>query len=512
MGNSPAIILIVEDNLRHQTLLERTLRNDCPDIQLHIANNGEEFGVMIQKQLFDCVVMDYNLPPTNAMALIATYRSFLVNTPVLVISSDTKQETVINCLRSGSIDYVPKSQAFNVGILWERIACAIKKNRQFNTNKRILERRRNALIQMAETDSLTGLSNRHYLNRLQKEQAFQHDRRRSMSCIMIDIDYFKKINDTYGHFVGDGVLKACSAMITLSMDSGEHAIRWGGEEFLILRSSVPLWDTWEWAECLREKIAATTFTIDGQTIRFTVSMGIHWFPTATMGDAMINLADKALYLAKTQGRNRVCTSEMFRLDAQLQQVVESSDRSPLGRWGHLMTLYQDQLALRQKQHVIVHCKAVARIAAQIAQAMELAEDEKNNLRLAGLLHDIGKSLIPEELLGQAEPLSPRQKHLMQCHVPLSMNISERLGSTPAVTDYIQYHHRFYNDGNGRNAPKLGADIIGVADAVSAMTSERSYHKIKTIEEAMAELRKESGKQFNPAVVASLHLTGMVPRK
>jgi diguanylate cyclase (GGDEF)-like protein/PAS domain S-box-containing protein len=180
----------------------------------------------------------------------------------------------------------------------------------------ITERRRDEamLRQLAGTDELTGLYNRREMLHLLRTELERCQRSRSfLSLIMIDVDYFKQVNDTYGHTVGDGVLKQIAEIIRSHIRSTDRAARYGGEELAIVLPETADSGACRVAERIRMAIAAHTFTSEEHRsseyllpVRVTASMGIACFPTdASSVDALIQTADSALYNAKNQGRNRV---------------------------------------------------------------------------------------------------------------------------------------------------------------------------------------------------------------
>ncbi|MFJ5484131.1 sensor domain-containing diguanylate cyclase [Pectobacterium actinidiae] len=165
------------------------------------------------------------------------------------------------------------------------------------------------LEQMATTDKLTGLMNRqafdYLFHRLGTKSAFQH---KSLSLILIDIDHFKKINDKYGHNVGDLVLKEVSAILSTNTRSSDQSCRWGGEEFVILLDDCDINAAQQRAEALRHSIEIAQIPYSEGTIKVTASCGVAEYRAGETLSMLINRADIALYQAKQQGRNRVVSS------------------------------------------------------------------------------------------------------------------------------------------------------------------------------------------------------------
>lgn len=172
--------------------------------------------------------------------------------------------------------------------------------------------RENLYREMSSIDGLTRLSNRRsFIERGETEiQRAQRTTLQSVACVMVDLDHFKSINDTWGHHAGDQVLVAASAALMESTRQYDEVGRYGGEEFAILMPGLTLTEATIAAERIRERIAATRVEVDGQTISITASLGVACFPANDVGslNELLKVADQALYQAKQTGRNRVVTA------------------------------------------------------------------------------------------------------------------------------------------------------------------------------------------------------------
>jgi diguanylate cyclase (GGDEF)-like protein len=167
------------------------------------------------------------------------------------------------------------------------------------------------LYESSVKDSLTGAHNREYFGeRLKTEAAYAKRHGTPLSLLMIDVDYFKKVNDTYGHPAGDAVLVATVAAVSGTLRGEDVVARYGGEEFAVILRGIELANAVVAAERVRELVAAQAVSHDGRVIRCTVSVGVAEISCATeaSADAMVAIADRRLYLAKRGGRNRVVSS------------------------------------------------------------------------------------------------------------------------------------------------------------------------------------------------------------
>jgi diguanylate cyclase (GGDEF)-like protein len=170
----------------------------------------------------------------------------------------------------------------------------------------VLSRYQFRIEEMASTDKLTGLLNRHAFNILIDKVLADHRRSpRPIALLLADIDHFKQINDRHGHRVGDQVLKEVTSLLTGDLRQSDIAVRWGGEEFLIVLVGCDIEESSRIAEKLRQKVATTPIGMDGQSLTVTISIGVSQYDGTELPDETVNRADTALYAAKNGGRNRV---------------------------------------------------------------------------------------------------------------------------------------------------------------------------------------------------------------
>ncbi len=501
----PVRILLVEDDPAHQNLLKQALVTNRPFVDVCVVSTGDEFRKAIQRQRFDCALVDYKLPDINGDELLRAVENDLHGCPALVISSSETQQVAVSSIRSGSLDFIPKTEALEGDMLWQRIQVAIRKTGKKRAEQRKIERRQGQLARLAETDQLTGLYNRRYLDRQLQDGTYQRDRRRKMSCIMLDIDHFKEINDIYGHAVGDTLLKDIAETVRTSLSGGDAALRWGGDEFLILHSSTGLCEAWVWSRGLKNHIEHRSFRAGRKDIDVTVSVGIINFPTTKMGQEMIDLTDQAMYLAKRQGRNRICTWPMVAVEQAMVKIQRDGPDDPARRRIEFLASCDGIFGPTQKQQLWDHCKTVGAVVNKLGQVMDIPKKNLETFQLAGLFHDLGKSVIPEDLLAQQAPLTKQQWPVINSHSDFGADMALQLGTVREVAACIRDHHRPYSQAYATDSfVRLGARIICAADALTAMTEERPYRPARSHEEALAELTRGSGAQFDPQVVAAAH--------
>jgi diguanylate cyclase (GGDEF)-like protein/putative nucleotidyltransferase with HDIG domain len=354
----------------------------------------------------------------------------------------------------------------------------------------------------AETDALTKLRNhRSFQTDLRETLALSASTRAQLSLVLIDIDNFKSINDRFGHQVGDQVLTTISRL--MHEEYGEaQAYRIGGEEFALLLPDESDQGAYTAVERLHARLWQETFP-HGEPV--TVSAGIASYPTsATDRDQLLRVADGALYWAKNHGKNRSCvySPSVVRIYTP-EELAETAERHARLKAAEGLIRVVDA----KDTYAGAHSQSVSRLVEGIARAMGLDEETVEQVRLAGLLHDLGKIAVEDRILQKPGKLDPDELRVMREHPVLGARLLEGLGVSP-VDRWILHHHEWW-DGSGyplglagEEIP-LGSRIILVADAFDAMTSDRCYRAAGTSSAAIAELRKRCWTQFDARVVAAL---------
>jgi diguanylate cyclase (GGDEF)-like protein/putative nucleotidyltransferase with HDIG domain len=353
-------------------------------------------------------------------------------------------------------------------------------------------------MRLALTDPLTGLGNhRSFHERLQRELTTAEQAVTTLSLCLVDIDDFKTINDTHGHPVGDAVL----GQVASRLRQGGEAFRLGGDEFAVLLPGHDETQAVGVARSIVERVGG--ISIDGIG-PVTVSAGVATYPVQGVGrDELIRLADSALYWAKEDGKNRARMYESATLLlANFEQAADSPDRAARYRAAASLAKAVDA----RDAYTGSHSERVAELAGRIARRLGADEPQIELTRLAGSLHDLGKLAIPEEILRKPENLTDAERLVLERHPQIGYRMLESLGVDP-IAEWVLHHHErwdgagYPNGLHGEEIP-LGARIIFVADAFDAMTSERVYRHPLTPAEALDELERCAGSQFDPAIVAA----------
>jgi diguanylate cyclase (GGDEF)-like protein/putative nucleotidyltransferase with HDIG domain len=352
------------------------------------------------------------------------------------------------------------------------------------------------LGEVAITDPLTGMRN---------HRAFHEDLARSLhragrsdlpvSLVMLDLDKLKAVNDSLGHQAGDDCLKTVANVIRRTERGADCGYRIGGDEFAVILDDTRAWNALEFAQRLSAALAAEPH---GVTVR--ASAGVSEKLGFSDKDTLIREADVALLSAKRSGENvAIYLPEM-----------EPRQSSPDGDLEHHTRTLANALALAvdaKDSYTRSHSQTVSQLSSLIATALGLEPAHVARVRLAGLLHDVGKIGIPDAILNKPAKLTDDEYEQMKSHSLVGHDIVFA-ADMPTEATWIRHHHERY-DGHGYpdrisgHAIPLESRIIFVADSFEAMTSDRPYRKAPGQQYAIEELRRHSGTQFDPEVVDAI---------
>jgi diguanylate cyclase (GGDEF)-like protein len=366
------------------------------------------------------------------------------------------------------------------------------------TNNRDLQQQK--LQEMVITDEITGIYNlRHYQEVLRT--FFEHGDG-SLGLILIDLDNFKTFNDIHGRDSGDQALLGTATILKSVIAETDLIFRTGSDEFAVIIMNADVAAVEEKAHLLNEefKRLKKSHFEEEYFHKLSLSMGLSQYPDmANNKDELLYQADMALYHAKNIGKDNI----HFYQDVieQIRKGISSDHQQLIGIFRALLST----IATKDK-YTLGHSERVSAYAVMIGEALDLSPQELCILQYAGLLHDIGKIEIPKSILNKAGRLTDEEYNIIRQHPIYSENILEPLHNMGQLFDYVRHHHeridgKGYPDGLKGDQISLGAKILCVADSYDAMVSERPYGKRKTCEEAIEELERCAGTQFDPYVVS-----------
>lgn len=380
--------------------------------------------------------------------------------------------------------------------------------RRLRVKRKVVRRQNQELKQLATRDPLTGCFNRRTLFRqFEKLWEASHRFHQPLSCLMVDVDHFKSINDRFGHNAGDEVLKVVSQILQETARKSDFVCRYGGEEFCILLPQIELAAAEHAAERLREALSAEPV---GE-IKVTASFGVSsWSLGAKHPQEMMDQADKALYAAKRAGRNRVMRFDLApkelldgakegRKPPELVRAPRSTDEVAIP-----FQAVSGLLAALGYRHAETaeHCRRVADLCVQAAGGL-MSQKDAYLMEMAALLHDIGKLGVPDNVLLKAGPLSADEWKTIRTHEGIGVEIIRAAFTSDELANLVRLQCCWFGGTphdmslpKGQKIP-LAARLLAIANAYDSMTSEHPYRKPMSRDDAFAELRRGAGTQFDP---------------
>ncbi|MFL5670126.1 MAG: diguanylate cyclase [Chloroflexota bacterium] len=365
----------------------------------------------------------------------------------------------------------------------------------------------------ATIDKLTGVANRQALLAdlfAEVERASRYER--ALCVAFLDIDHFKAVNDTYGHAAGDMVLRGVAQTVADNLRTSDVIGRYGGEEFMLILTETTVEEGATLSEKLRKLVERLRFSVEGNpALSVTISIGIVGGSGQQLRmENLVRDADAAMYSAKSLGRNQTYIFEEPDEDARVPRApISNQGRAraiEIGRRARdaatdILTSYISPLPHYRGQPSAL----IASIVVQMARRLELPDNEIDRIRVAALLHDVGKVAVPEEILDKPAPLSSAEWRTVVQHPRIGQVILEHAAALREAVPIILHHHeRFaghgYPYGLRANEIPLGARIVAIADAYDAMTHDRPYKRAMSHDAAIIELKQHAGTQFDPELV------------
>ncbi len=355
------------------------------------------------------------------------------------------------------------------------------------------EKAEELLTALAEQDSLTGLLNhRVFHKRLQEEAEHAERSGLPLTVALIDLNNFKFFNDAYGHLAGDDVLRQAALAIQDCCRPCDTLARFGGDEFALLLPGAGQDEAGRLAARLQSRLDSLAYYPPDHdvAIPLQLSVGTAVFPEEQRGRLdTLALADTRLYQAKTGGSDESATQ---RLRAAFSEQIEG-----FSMLDALVT------AVDNKDHYTGrHSGDVMTFSLQIAEALGMDTETQHTVAVAALLHDLGKIGVPDAILRKPGRLTEEEFAAVRHHPVMGAVLVEAVPGFEETLDAVRLHHERW-DGTGYPEARRGeetpliARMMAVADAFSAMTTDRPYRRGMTEEQALAEITRGSGTQFDP---------------
>jgi len=358
------------------------------------------------------------------------------------------------------------------------------------------------LVSYANIDGLTGIYNHRYFYEAIEGHYEQNKKNHNqLSLLMLDLDYFKKYNDIYGHSQGDELLKEITGVLRDTIREHDILSRYGGDEFCVILPETDKDEALVIADRLRKAVCEYDYLgkENMNNKMMTASVGVSTYSSQMESYLdLIENADMALYRAKFLRRNKVeVYSSIF--DHIIEKEPNENLLEEIKPLKTLMTVInsRDTYTFNHVERVFNYCRI-------IAEHLELGPEDKRSLLFGAYLHDLGKINISKETLIANTKLSNTQWEELRKHPQDSADIVSQIKGFEEIVPIVLQHHEKY-DGTGYPQGLIGdeinylARILTVADSFDAMTNQRPYQKTKSFEEAFKEIERCKGTHFDPVI-------------
>lgn len=404
-------LLSVEDSDEDFETIKGIL-DDCHQISLSRASDIKEALQILERDQFDVIFLDHILPDGNGMDLLTNMDEKGVETPVVVITGKGDEMTASQVIQAGAYDYLPKEKVSKES-LSRSISNALEKFRL----KKEIKTAHKKMAEMSTRDDLTGLCNRrHFMEGLEGEVARTGTYQSSLALCVVNLDDFKRVNDTYGHSGVDTVLVDVSKMLTECFRQSNLICRYGGDEFAVILSNVQLEKVRTACKRFREMVAAHQFEHNGSEFHVTVSVGITSYDSGLdqCFVELVTVADHALYQAKEEGRNtvveytprkrgqkpkfgEVVISEGYVTEGELRKAL-SEQRSRLGE----LLIHAGRITAQQLNQALELQKKVRSKLGEILKKLGNATDEDIKWALNRMKRKLGEIMMDNSFITDHE--------------------------------------------------------------------------------------------------------------
>ena len=508
-------VLIAEDDNITRRRLEKLLEE--MGLEVVSCSDGIEAWEIIQSENAPhLLLLDWMMPGIDGIEICRKIRK-LAREPytfILLLTSKGKREDYVKGMEAGADDYITKP--YNHNELRVRLTAG---KRIIELNEELLSVRDN-FERQATYDKLTGLYNRHFMVEILEKEftralRYKHD----LSCLLLDLDNFKDVNDTFGHAFGDLVLREFSSALAQSVRNSDIPIRYGGEEFMVLLPNTGVSGAQKIAEKIRATCEKKKYDDGHNSISVTVSIGIASIKHHQLIDSkeLVACADKALYRSKAEGRNRTTVymkkpswiynddnnisedNDLAHLKENLSVVLEKTKKSSIES---LELLTRDISSDESRQHN----HDVKRYITLIGEKLALPPTIIETFKRAANLHDNFKVLLRKTSKTQNIVLNKEERIEIEDHPDMLSELIDTFDFFANEKSILQYHHENFDGTGYPNRLKddeipIGARIFSMVDAITAMLSGRLHKAKLSPEEMIVELVDKAGTQFDPKLVS-----------
>jgi len=480
----PQRLLVVEDDPTLGRLLSMVLRQHTEHVVT--AHTGNE-ALDLARQGFDAAACDISLPDKSGLDVINELRSLEPTSGIVAITGLVDVDVAVRSMKAGADDFLAKP--FDPEILWHMLNKAVD-----SRNQRIEASQAEIYRQLAYTDALTGCPNRRFIDEF-LDDAVARARRTGepLAVAYLDIDNFKLLNDFVGHEEGDRVLRAVAAALPSLIQEPAAFGRFGGDEFVVVFPGTSAAAAQATVDRIRSEVTRIEVSNETKTmLPMRMSCGLTRFHGDEAPRDLVASAEDRMYLDKSLSPTLVNAV-----------VAPGDDTETLAKVGNLKALRSLVKAIdRRDSYTRFHSDHATHLALQAARQLNLSDEDLRALMIGGPIHDLGKIVVPDNILRKPGPLTISERHQMEEHPVIGAAITAAVTDYDVVVSLIRHHHERF-DGNGypgglaNTGISLPTRLFTLADAYSAMTTDRPYRKGLTTEQALNQVSLGAGTQFDP---------------
>jgi|GEM_PF-114357 len=478
----PLRVLVIEDDPALGRLIQLVLGQHTGEVT--VARSGGAALEALAAGHFDAIACDISLPDMSGLDVIARARAIAPSAGVVAITGFVDVDVAVRSMKAGADDFLGKP--FDAEILWHML------NKAVDTRARQIEAEQAAVYrQLAYTDALTGCPNRRFIDEFIVE-AVANSRRfaQPLTVAYLDIDNFKLLNDFVGHEEGDHVLKRVVAALSRHIKPPAQFGRFGGDEFVVVFPNL----SEHQARLALDRVGRAVSEIEvvnGARIALPtrISCGVATFRGPESPRDLIAEAEDQMYIDKSMS-----SPDLIGHNQELDGLLKVNNLKALRNLVKAID--------RRDSYTRFHSDHATQLALRAARELDMSGEEITAISIGGPIHDLGKIVVPDEILRKPGPLTPEERRHMEEHPLMGAAITAAVTDYDTVVNLVRHHHeRFDGEGYPGRLKRLEITaptrLFTLADAYSAMTTDRPYRKGFTAERAIDEILAGRGSQFDP---------------
>ena len=482
-GRGPLRVLVIEDDPALGRLIQLVLGQHTREVT--VVRSGASAMQALANAQFHAIASDISLPDMSGLEVIAKTRAMAPSAGIVAITGFVDVDVAVRSMKAGADDFLGKP--FDAEILWHLL------NKAVDSRSRQLEAEQAAVYRkLAYTDALTGCPNRRFIDEFIVDAVASSQRHNTpLSVAYLDIDNFKLLNDFVGHEEGDHVLQRVANALSRHIPAPAQFARFGGDEFVVVFPEAGE----HAAKTVMDRVCRAVGEIEvmnGARIALPtrISCGVAAFRGTESPRDLIADAEDQMYLDKSMSPVAVLGNA-------------GADSEALLKVGNLKALRNLVKAIdRRDSYTRFHSDHATQLAMAVAMDIGMTAEQITAISIGGPIHDLGKIVVPDEILRKPGPLTADERRSMEEHPVMGAAITAAVTDYDTVVDLVRHHHeRFDGEGYPGRLKALqispATRLFSLADAYSAMTTDRPYRKGLSTERALSEIAGGRGTQFDP---------------